>query len=539
MLRLAKLIGLGTALALITLAAGNSGQVGLAQAGTTVTVCASGCDFSKIQAAIDAVQTAGSTIQVQAGTYTENLTITGKQGLTLQGADSNAVTLDGSAGVAVQSPPISIQRSQQITVKGLKIINSRRGVHAIGTTGLVLANNSFQNNLRQSIVLEQQSEAQLTGNLIQNTQPDKDGKQGQGVNMADSKAMLRDNTITGNALGGIQAQGASAQSGSTITIEQNTISDNGYFGAALFNASTGTIDGNTIARNVEEGIYVGDSAHAQITNNQIMATKRNSQANCCGFGINLRYNAQGTIQGNTISKNESRGIMLQESAQATIQKNTINDNNAQGIRLNGNSSATIDGNTITGNVQSGLYLYDTAQATITNNQINSTKFDAQNQYALGVWLAKNSSANIEKNTVSQNAARGIRLDDAAHATIRQNTISTNLRSGISLYGTARATLDNNTISGNATEGVDLFENSQATITNNQIKNNVIGIQVGAGSFAGETVQAEISNNTIRNNSNCGVFSDSDSGITITGQSNDVGTLCGDKSKFPSGFGGGK
>jgi parallel beta-helix repeat protein len=437
-----RLFGLGTVLVILAAVFFgwffvNNGQIGLAQAGKTITVCASGCDFTRIQAAIDAAPN-GGTIQVQAGTYKENLTITGKQGLTLQGAGMNAVTLDGSAGVAVQSPAISIQHSQNVTIQGLKIINSRRGLHAIGTAGLVVTNNSFQNNLRQAVLLEQQTEIQMTNNLFQNTHSDKDGKQGDGVYMLDTKAVLKGNTISGNANYGVVAAGASAQSGSTVTIEQNTISGNSYLGIGLYGTSTATIDGNTIAGNVEEGIYLGNTAHAQIANNQITSNK--ATADCCGFGINLAQNAQATIQGNTISQNQTRGIAVQDNAQATFQMNTITGNGSTGLR------------------------------------------------------------------------------------VRHN---------------ARATINNNTISGNVANGVDVFENAQVTITNNQIKNNVIGVQVGDPSLTNETAQAEISKNTIRNNSSCGVFADSDSGIKVTGQGNDVGTLCGDKSKFPAGFGGGK
>jgi pectin methylesterase-like acyl-CoA thioesterase len=61
-IRLAKFIGLSVALVLVALAAGESTQIGLAQASKTLTVCASGCDFAKIQAAIDTAS-AGDTIQ--------------------------------------------------------------------------------------------------------------------------------------------------------------------------------------------------------------------------------------------------------------------------------------------------------------------------------------------------------------------------------------------------------------------------------------------------------------------------------------------
>lgn len=64
----------------------------------TITVCAEGCDFAKIQAAIDAASAGdtGNTIEVKAGTYLENLTIRERQSLTLQGAGRDQVTLDGS-----------------------------------------------------------------------------------------------------------------------------------------------------------------------------------------------------------------------------------------------------------------------------------------------------------------------------------------------------------------------------------------------------------------------------------------------------------
>jgi pectin methylesterase-like acyl-CoA thioesterase len=63
-MRGAKLLGIGAALALVALAAGTAktSQV-------TITVCASGCQFSSIQMAILSAPE-GSTIQVRAG-YTK------------------------------------------------------------------------------------------------------------------------------------------------------------------------------------------------------------------------------------------------------------------------------------------------------------------------------------------------------------------------------------------------------------------------------------------------------------------------------------
>ncbi|MCX8104192.1 MAG: hypothetical protein N3E42_07230, partial [Candidatus Bipolaricaulota bacterium] len=91
MMRAAKLIGLSAALGLLALAVGNSG---LAQ--KTLTVCASGCSFTRIQDAINAAGE-GDTIQVRAGTYTENLRIT--KALSVIGEAKERVVLVGTVAI--------------------------------------------------------------------------------------------------------------------------------------------------------------------------------------------------------------------------------------------------------------------------------------------------------------------------------------------------------------------------------------------------------------------------------------------------------
>ena len=425
-----KLFGLGVALALFAMAAGHSGQIGLAQVSCTVTVSAG----SPIQAAIDAAS-AGAVICVEAGSYSENLTINKKQDLTLQGAGRDDVTLDGSAGVADQKPAILIQDSKKITIKGFKIVKSRRGVHAIDTTGLVLADNSFKNNLRQGILL-QRAEATLTGNLIQDTQPDRDGARGQGVNAIDSQAVLKDNTISGSAEIAIVVAGGSDQSGSTVTISKNTITDNALAGIGVSNNSTATIDGNTITRNVEEGIFVGQSAHAQITNNQITESKPNPKGeNCCGFGINLRFNAQATIQGNTISQNTDVAILVLESAQATIRQNTIVNNRSVGVLVVNNARATIQNNTIDGNLIHGILLgyierlADSVEATIINNRIKGHRPGPSGE-GQAIAIFSSSRATMRDNILSDNLV-GVSIYQQAQATITSNTILNNTLAGLS------------------------------------------------------------------------------------------------------------
>ncbi len=428
-----RFIGLGAVLVILAAVffgwfSLNNGQVGLAQAGKPITVCASGCDFSKIQAAIDAVQTAGSTIQVQAGTYQENVTINNKQDLALQGAGRDVVTLDGSAGVADKKPAILVQNSQKITIKGLQIVKSRRGVEADDTTGLVVADSGFKNNLRQGILL-QRAEATLSGNLVQDTQPDQDGTLGIGTQMVDSQVILKDSTLT----------------------------DNGNTGIVISKTSTATINGNTISRNRESGVWVQDSAQATITNNRISE------------------NRPGPL-------NNGIGIAVFGSGQATIQKNTIMDNNDAGVHFGENSRGTIEDNEITGNRSCGVSLRQFAEVTIINNRINRNRPDAQGRFGRGIRIQDDARATIRDNQIIGNAHYGVVVFLRSQATLVNNTISENVSGGLGIGAddtqgeTVKVEASNNTIQNNRQCGVyaDYDPGIKITGQSNTISGNARG-----------------------------------------------------------------
>lgn len=144
-----KLFGLGAALVVLALAAGDRAHLGVAQVSKTITVCSSGCQFVQIQDAIDAAQP-GDTIAVSPGTYVENLTIT--KSLTLQGADPVTTIIDGSEGAAAKIPTIVVERTENVTITGFTITKGYRGVWGRYVTNLRLIKNILTRNIRQNIL---------------------------------------------------------------------------------------------------------------------------------------------------------------------------------------------------------------------------------------------------------------------------------------------------------------------------------------------------------------------------------------------------
>jgi parallel beta-helix repeat protein len=509
------------------------GQIGLAQAGKTITVCASGCDFSKIQAAIDTVP-GGSTIQVQTGTYQENLTITGKQDLTLQGAGMNAVTLDGSAGVTVQSPAISIQNSQNITIQGLKIIKSRQGLAASNSTGLTIADNTVENNLRAGIGLFSGSEAQIKGTIVRGTQPDRNGASGDGIGIYyGSQAVLTDNTVTDNADGGVVVEAGDQPSqvqGSNNTVQNNKGGDlqgnvptallaqpppEGTLDQVAVHADAPTIQeavnkvkvGGTIT--LAAGTYRGlvqiyksvtirgagpdqtvlqapgpDWVALNIATDQIQVTVEGLKVTGGRRGVQIATGPSGSVtlhnvraEGNGSGKASDAGALIFDQATVTLNQAKISGNQAIGVVAHNQATITIQDSTIANNAGvaginvfvAGIDIYGNSKATISQSAITDNA-------AAGIFAGDRASVTIEGNTIARNVGGGIRMGNSSQVEIVNNQITENktegqhFGNGILAYGKSRATIQKNTIEGNAI-GILLRDNVQATIQGNTISDN--------------------------------------------------------------------
>ena len=92
------------------------------RAAGTLTVCASGCDYTMIQSAVNAA-VAGDTIDIQMGTYNEDYILITKS-LTLQGAGIGNTIVDGGQNDRV----FQVEGNQvSVTLLGMTIQNGKAG----------------------------------------------------------------------------------------------------------------------------------------------------------------------------------------------------------------------------------------------------------------------------------------------------------------------------------------------------------------------------------------------------------------------------
>ncbi len=155
----------------------------------TLTVCPSGCAFAQIQQALNAARS-GSTLQIQAGTYREEVQITkpihivGAEGVVLEGQIAIMKTDNVSITALTVRGPVRIEGSRKITILKSTISESQdAGIAVIGSREISLKENTITDN------------------------------QGDGIAVESSQVEISHNTIGGNKGYGIRADNASQLSG--------------------------------------------------------------------------------------------------------------------------------------------------------------------------------------------------------------------------------------------------------------------------------------------------------------------------------------
>lgn len=248
-------------------------------------VCPSGCDFSSIQAAINAASS-GDTITVGPGSYNESISLSNNLNLVSQfGAESTIINATGLGHSAVYLGHATIDG---FTITG-GLSSSGGGINVSGN-GTVI-NSIVTNN-------------SATGN-------------GGGLMLSSGSAVVSNNLFSGNdAVGG----GAISYSGyTTITIEGNTFTANSATnGGALLTAAyaSSSINANVFDSNTATtggAIYASSYSSPTISNALIVNNYAGS-----GAGIYIPGYAYVNLVNSTVVDNDGVGVGVAQYSGATV-----------------------------------------------------------------------------------------------------------------------------------------------------------------------------------------------------------------------------
>ena len=192
---------------------------------------------------------------------------------------------------------------ENITVKGLTITNSTRGIYFYSTDNSSVLNNHMSNNCY-------------------------------GIHFDYSCG----NTIANNIASNNHMHGIYLDSSYSNTVVTNNVSNNGGGGIYLTYSSNNNVTGNTAGNN-----KYGIELHAYSTNNNTIANNKVCN-NSDGIHLHGSYfiaSGENNIIGNTVSNNRWDGISIYQFSSNTITNNTISNNGDDGIYLTRSSNNKI------------------------------------------------------------------------------------------------------------------------------------------------------------------------------------------------------
>jgi hypothetical protein len=346
---------------------------------TTYTVCASGCNFSRIQDAINAAAQ-GDTIRLAGETFTESITINKSLDIEGTGSENTIIQADESPGFA-SNRVVTIAENTTVNISDVTIrygvaLEGRGGGGVLNAGSLTIENSTINSN---------------TANI--------------GGGITNQKFMTITNCIVDQNYasswgGGIFLDNSSSNTPdlTAITIQNSVISNNtanhsvsGSGGGGLFsynstvNLSKTTVIGNHVngASQKGGGIHIYYRSVAEITDSIITGNTADR-----GAGIYNEFESQLDIQGTAITNNiagrPGGGIYNEEESTIHIYDCTISEN----------TSTTGGG---------GIYNYDESTIIISGSLISNNRVIGAYSGG-GIFNMVYSSVSIVNSTFSQNSA---------------------------------------------------------------------------------------------------------------------------------------
>lgn len=308
----------------------------VARSAGPISVCASGCDYTSIQAAVDAAPP-DTTIAIGTGTYSETVTIS--KTLTLQGTDALTTIIDGTMAGRV----VSIRNRSTVMLTDLTLTNGNGGIYnEFGCTLTLnrcrIIDNADTTGTGGGILNDIGTTLTLNDTLVRGNRTTINGGGISGV----GELTLNNSVIISNTAdlkGGGISHGTTSYS--TLTVNNSTISDNqAAYGGGISNEEFGTarITRSTIANNTA-------SVHGGGIFNNGLLTLTNStlSSNSAGMGGGIRNDATGnlilantTVTSNTVT--EGGGGIDNYSGKAVLKNSIV------ATQRTGADCATIAGN---------------------------------------------------------------------------------------------------------------------------------------------------------------------------------------------------
>ena len=477
-----------------------------------ITVGPEGCDYTSIQAAINAASP-GDAVEVQSGTYRENVNV--DKNLTLKGVGMPVVDAGGADNAIALS-------ADGIWLEGFVATNTSTNWPNVG---IIISSND--NIIRGNDVRDNRGAGII-------------------IDCFSSNNIIEGNNVRKNN-GGIHVYDSTFNN----TISYNIVSDNEGDGIYLHFSFNNTISGNIVSNNQDYGFYLYGSRNNAISSNNV---KNNS------CGIRFEFSESNTMKDNLMSDNrynfgadgdneiDISNLVDGKPIYYLVRVSDIvidTSSNAGVVYCIGCKNITVKGLTLRNN-RYGISFYNTFDSRIENNNINNNYFGidferssrntmkdnliSDNQYNFGVdslsvevdchndidtsnlvdgkpiYYLVGASDNVLDSSSNAGAVYCI---ECQNITIKGLTLKNN-RHGIYFRHTYNSRMVDNSVS-DSINAIRLKSSSNNTIEGNNANGNS-----GVGIYLSESSNNTIKGNNVRYNNDDGIFVSDSGNNTIEG-----------------------
>jgi len=373
---------------------------------------------------------------------------------------------------------IYVSASQDINITGNLIGRGNfSGIYIQSTDGANVRDNTVINNTENGIWISSCTNTTISWNLIR-------GNRYNGIWIASgtTNTTIHNNTILFNNIDKIEYDGGiKVYYSSWFDIDNNTISNNPYYGIWLDYAHNGTIRGNEVTFNCGGRAGLG-MRYVEFTHIFYNNISNSTGHGIDAFDIHSCVIHNNTINGNNMDELKDGGIYLYNCRKNTFNDNEVLNNTGYGFHFMLSENNTLARNTVSGHDREGMFFEFESTTnilvdnTVTWNNINEDGFRA------GIHLDESGWCTLTGNTVSNNKIYGVFLDYSNNVTIEWNDIVRNCggKAGVILDHSHWNEIYWNNISNSTGTAIDMFYSDNNTFHNNTLNGNDMGMTGNAG-----------------------------------------------------------
>ena len=344
---------------------------------------------------------------------------------------------------------VFIESSNNVTIYNNEIYdNGYEGIYVASSDFVNITNNDFSNNGLEGI------QYSSCDNLTIHNNEFIDNFAGgiYGVSISNF-VTISNNTVCRN--GGGSGDGFDISDGYNITIINNQIYENDYYGMELYDCYDGNVEGNSIYNNTRYGMYLYQVSEIEICDNDIWEN---------GFRTPP---SGGDLSG---------GMYVEDATESLIEDNRIWNNSLLGVFVKIDSNCSINNNMIVNNTRDGIYGSSSDDILVSNNMISGNSWDSSESYRGGIATEGTCNRwNITENIVHDNRYHGLHIY-GYRMYISRNQVYNHNETGISTWMAINYTVSDNVVYTNNV-GIFLGNNIEANVTGNILYYNDLGINL--------------------------------------------------------------